>query len=138
MSKELEYSADKFGRSSVKIRVSSENPVEDEDFKKILHYLLYTLGEDCLKKEGTVIGHIKAYLKASTGFFKASLVSLKRGVEIEGELTEPVKKAELAIAAIIFGLNDGDVRSYIHTRIKAAQDRFVIAMKPEVPHSHSH
>jgi hypothetical protein len=138
MSNELEYSADKFGRSSVKIRVSSKNPVEEENLKKILHRMLYKLGEDCLRKEGTVIGHIKAYLKASSGFLKASLVSMKSSVVIEGTITAPVQEAELVLAAIIFGLKDEDVRSYIQHRIRIAQDRFTVLMIPEFPHTHSH
>jgi len=138
MSNEMEYSADKFGRSSIKIKLFSENSVEEDVFKNILNYVLYNLGEDCLKKEGTVIGHIKAYLKASTGFLKASLVSLKSGVEIEGKLTAPVQEAELALAAIVFGLKDEDVRSYIQHRIRVARDRFAVKFVPEFPRPHSH
>ncbi|MFX1519214.1 MAG: hypothetical protein ACFFCD_04775 [Promethearchaeota archaeon] len=138
MGNELEYSADKFGRCSVKIRVSSVNPANEEDFRKILHHIIYELGKDCLENEGTVIGHIKAYLKTSSGFLKASLVSLKSSVVIEGKITAPVQEAELALAAIIFGLKDEDVRSYIQNCIKVAQYRFTIVMIPEFPHTHSH
>jgi len=137
LSNDLEYSAEKFGRASIKIKIVSEKPKNEEDFTKMLQSILYNLGNNCLRKTGAVIGHIKAYLKAGTGFLKASLVSLKSGVDIEGDLVYPVKHAELAIAAIVFGLEDKEVNYHLDNLIKRMKEQFDVEVERE-PRHHAH
>jgi hypothetical protein len=119
-----ENSTENFGRSSLKIILKSKNAINSEILKQITKELLLNLGNSCTKKEGTIIGHIKCYIKTPEGFIRGSVVSMKTGPKIVGNTDDSIKEAEFALACIIFGLTDDEIREKIQKELSKIQEKF--------------
>ncbi len=129
MKHDYENSTDNFGRSSFNIILKSKVPIDNIKLKKIVGELLSNIGSSCTHKEGTIIGHIKCYIKTTEGFIKASLVSMKTGPKIVGDVVNSVKQAEFALACIIFGLTDTETKKIIQEEYSGIQKKYGLLYK---------
>jgi len=94
-----------------------EKAASEADVKKMISETLTSIGSQCSRRAGGLIGHVKAF--ANTGKFgmKASLVDLSTGVEFSGSLPPEVSELEFSLfgalnkcdSAFLQGLMDDEM-----------------------------
>jgi len=130
--KDYENSTDKFGRYSFNIILKSEEIIDNDKLKVIIKEYLSNVGASCTLKEGTIIGHIKCYIKSKDDFLKASLVSMKIGPDIVGDSLNLIKQVEFALACIIFGLENEEIKKIIWDEFRIIQKKYGLLYEPYV------
>ncbi len=83
--------------------------VSAASIKEMAGELVAEIAEECLRSGARAVGHIKSYLRADGGYIKADIVSVKRGAQVSGEITGPVRDARLAINSILVGLEGDEI-----------------------------
>ena len=127
---DYENSTDEFGRFSFNIILKSEEIIDNNKLKVIIKEYLSNIGTSCTRKEGTIIGHIKCYLKSKEDFLKASLVSIKTGPMIVGDTLNLIEQVEFALACIIFGLDNKEVKSIIWDEFNIIKKKYQLFYEP--------
>ena len=105
-----------FGRYAAKLKLEAEKPIPGKELGKVLSAFLESVAKECVKKKA-VIGHLKAFVETPKGSLKASLVDLKLGVEVTGEISGTVKKGDLVFDIIVHGIADSKVEELTKARM---------------------
>jgi hypothetical protein len=108
---DLHRAADELGKFATRMHVHTHEPISKERAKEFLRTLLVTVTTDCMNHGADMIGHVKSFIKASSGTLMGSLVDLSVGVVItDGMEDEPIDEMDVILHVIVHGIWDPVVR----------------------------
>jgi hypothetical protein len=104
--------ADELGKFAIQLQVHAPISVDRERAAHFLDELLVGITKNCLDHGADLVGHVKAFLKASNGAMSASLIDINKRSNVTHDFGKDAmfQDAELTIHVIVHGIWDPEVR----------------------------
>ncbi len=92
-------------------RLFFEQQLDTVSSERMMTELVRNMASDFERNMGSGLLRIKAFLKCPTGYIKADVTGVKKGVFVESTVKERTKRAELAINIVTQELEEEEVEA---------------------------
>jgi|ADurb_Cas_02_Slu_FD_contig_31_3106810_length_1467_multi_4_in_0_out_0_1 hypothetical protein len=109
---EMHREADELGKFATHMMIHAPKTMTRDEAAAALGELLSVITKRCMDHGADLVGHVKAFLKASNGAMSASLIDLGKGPNITHDFGHEAtfQDAELTLHVIVHGIWDPEVR----------------------------
>lgn len=121
------------GKAALKLSFKANEDVSEAKLKVIISDILNEIASTSLNSGSRLIGHIKSYLRTTSGYMKASLLDVRQGVDFTGNVKGFVREGEMTIYAVVKGLEDKTVERILESELKKilTKHRFTFSLEEE-------
>ena len=124
------------GSFGVKVHFSSEKPVPTVVLINDMEEVLLRTGKRIVIQHGSLIGHVKAFVKTGSGSIRMNLIDVELGVDASNDVSEEsIKNGDMNFMAAAIGVPDHDLEEIMEDCLQLLKKDFKIELEE---HGHGH
>lgn len=126
------------GRAALKLSFKAKEDVSEAKLKVVISEIFNEIANASLNSGSGLIGHVKAYVKTSSGSFKASLLDVKHGVDFSGNFKGSAREGEMTIYAVVKDLKDKVLENILEGKVEKILSQYRLDFSLEENEHGSH
>jgi len=114
-----------------KFKLHFARPLNQEEIETLSVDLIKTIEDRLIKSRSKGIGHIKLYIKGTSGHLLSDTLGSKYGVHIERSLSDPEQSVQMTVNTIALGIGRDDIIRITRESIESTSKRYGFLLDEE-------